>query len=79
MTHEALNGLRRYLVTVGGALTVALVVQAISLVYWAGRVNATLDTLSNRVDVIDTRVFDMMTSPARPPAPTPDRARTSGV
>ena len=50
------NGLKKYLVTVGTALTTAIIIQSSVLFYWGGEMSARMNGAERNIDHVQTRL-----------------------
>ncbi|MEK6799386.1 MAG: hypothetical protein AABZ12_10505 [Planctomycetota bacterium] len=55
MSHES-NGLKRYLVTLGSALTVAILLQTGALIWWASNISVRMINVEKASDDLGQRV-----------------------
>jgi high-affinity Fe2+/Pb2+ permease len=59
MTTGPGNGLQRFLTIVAAALTITAVIQAVTLVWWSGRIDIRMDNVEEGIKTITTLVDDL--------------------
>lgn len=61
-SQSGLNGLRRYLIGVGASLTVAILLQTMSLIWWAAAITERVKFLEKSYDGLSSKVSRLETS-----------------
>lgn len=65
MTAKTPNGLKMYLATVGGTLTVALVIQTTALIWWASRIDTKVEYIEHGLRNVSERLYALEVQDAR--------------
>ncbi len=56
MSPSEQNGLKKYIVSVGAAITIAIVMQSGVLLHWTGRMSARMDHAEHEIVRADSRI-----------------------
>lgn len=62
MTNDQ-NGIKKYLKVHAGSMMLVIVIQSISLVWWASGINTRVNILDRDVEKIDARVYGLEVDP----------------